>query len=243
MDRATYDRMRALQADHWWFKGRRAILAALIADLPLPKPARILEAGCGPGGNLGMLSAFGEVTGMEPDEASRAYAAEQTGATVQAGALPAPLPFAPASFDLVCAFDVIEHVDDDDASVAALARLLKPGGFLAATVPGQPWMWSRHDEAHHHKRRYRMAPFRQLFEDAGLSVVKASYFNTLLFAPIAAVRALKLATGSSRADDDALPPAPLNGLLAGVFGAEVHWLRRASLPFGVSLVVIARRDA
>jgi len=76
-----------------------------------------------------------------------------------------------------------------------------------------------------------------------LSVVKASYFNTLLFAPIAAVRALKLATGSSRADDDALPPAPLNGLLAGVFGAEVHWLRRASLPFGVSLVVIARRDA
>lgn len=243
MDRATYDRMRALQADHWWFRGRRAILAALIADLPLPKPARILEAGCGPGGNLAMLSAFGEVTGMEPDAASRDYAAEQTGVSVQAGALPAPLPFPPASFDLVCAFDVIEHVDDDDDSVAALGRLLRPGGFLAATVPGQPWMWSRHDEAHHHKRRYQMAPFRRLFDDAGLTVVKASYFNTLLFAPIAAVRALKMATGSSKADDDETPSAPLNGLLAGVFGAEAHWLRRASLPFGVSLLVIARRGA
>jgi SAM-dependent methyltransferase len=243
MDRATYDRMRALQADHWWFRGRRAILHGLIADLPLQKPARILEAGCGPGGNLGMLSAFGEVTGMEPDAASRAWAAEQTGVIVQAGALPAPLPFPPAGFDLVCAFDVIEHVDDDEASVAALGGLLRPGGFLATTVPGQPWMWSRHDEAHHHKRRYRMAPFRRLFEAAGLSIVKASYFNTLLFAPIAAVRALKMATGSTTADDDAMPSAPLNGLLTGVFGAEVHWLRRASLPFGVSLVVIARRDA
>ena len=111
MDRATYDRMRVLQEGHWWFKGRRAILSGLIEDLQLPKDARILEAGCGPGGNLGMLSAFGQVTGMEPDEASRAYASEHAGVAVEGGALPGPLPFPPASFDLVCAFDVIEHVD------------------------------------------------------------------------------------------------------------------------------------
>ena len=241
MDRATYDRMRVLQEGHWWFEGRRRILSTLIADLPLPKPARIVEVGCGPGGNLAMLQRFGEVTAMEPDEASRLYASERTGVTVEGGLLPGGLPFAPASFDLVCAFDVIEHVDEDAASLAALAGLLKPGGYLATTVPGQPWMWSRHDELHHHKRRYRLGAYRALVEAAGLKVAKASYFNTLLFAPIAAVRALKIATGSSAADDDAMPAATLNRLLGGLFAAERHWLRHASLPTGVSIVLIAQK--
>ena len=243
MDRATYDRMRTLQEGHWWFEGRRRILAGLIGGLDLPKPARILEVGCGPGGNLAMLQRFGEVIGMEPDDESRAYAAEHAGVRVEGGRLPDGLPFGPASFDLVCAFDVIEHVEQDGAAVAALGRLVRPGGYLATTVPGQPWMWSRHDELHHHKRRYRMGAYRRLFDDAGLRIKTASYFNTLLFPPIAAIRALKMATGSTAADDDAMPPAPINAVLTGLFGAELHWLRRAPLPIGVSIVVIAQRPA
>jgi len=240
MDRATYDRMRVLQDQHWWFEGRRRILSGLIGALDLPKPAQILEVGCGPGGNLAMLKRFGEVTALEPDDASRAYAAERTGVRVEGGFLPDGLPFPPASFDLVCAFDVIEHVDEDAASVAALARLLKPGGYLATTVPGQPWMWSRHDELHHHKRRYRLGPYRAMFEAAGLKVLTASHFNTLLFAPIAAIRALKIFTGSTAADDDAMPAPPINRLLTGLFAAEGPWLRHAALPIGVSIVLIAR---
>jgi SAM-dependent methyltransferase len=243
MDPAIYERMRALQEGHWWFEGRRRILTELIGDLGLPKGARILEVGCGPGGNLGMLKGFGEVTAMEPDPGSRAYAAEKSGLTVESGFLPGPMPFAPESFDLVCAFDVIEHVDDDAGSIAALARLLKRGGRLATTVPSQPWMWSRHDELHHHKRRYRMGAYRQLFLAAGLEIVKASYFNTLLFPPIAAIRALKMATGARSADDDAMPSQAVNSLLKTLFGAERHWLKRASLPIGVSIVLIARRAA
>jgi len=241
MDRAAYDRMRALQASHWWFEGRRRILSRLIGRLDLPRPARILEAGCGPGGNIGMLQCFGDVVALEPDAASRAYAAEMTGARIEAGALPGELPFAPESFDLVVAFDVIEHVDDDKGAVAALSRLLKRGGHLAATVPGQPWMWSRHDELHHHRRRYRMAPFRRLFQEAGLSVEKASYFNTFLFPLIAAVRAAKIAVGSKSADDEAMPPAAMNSALTNLFAAEGAWLSHADLPVGVSIVVIARR--
>ncbi|MFI4933523.1 MAG: class I SAM-dependent methyltransferase [Caulobacterales bacterium] len=241
MDRQIYDRMRLIEADHWWFKARRKIIAGLIAGLDLAKPARVLEVGCGPGGNLAMLASFGEVTAMEPDEESRAYAQEKTGVCVKGGRLPDGLPFEPASFDLVCAFDVIEHVDEDAASVAALAKLVKPGGYMATTVPAQPWMWSRHDELHHHKRRYRLAPYRALFLEAGLEVVTASYFNTVLFPPIAAIRLAKMLTGSRSADDDALPPAPLNAVLTGLFGAELSWLKRAPLPFGVSIILIARR--
>jgi SAM-dependent methyltransferase len=243
MDRLTYDRMRILQENHWWFRGRRSILTQLIGALELPKPAKVLEVGCGPGGNLTMLRRFGDVVAMEPDEASRAYAAERMGVRVEAGFLPDDLPFAPDSFDLVCAFDVIEHVDDDAASVQALARLIRPGGYFATTVPGQPWMWSRHDELHHHKRRYRMRAYRAMFQDAGLQIVKASHFNTLLFPPIAAVRAAKMLTGSKSADDDSMPPAPLNALLGGLFAAERHWLAHAPLPFGVSIVLIARRPS
>jgi len=104
-------------------------------------------------------------------------------------------------------------------------------------------MWSRHDELHHHKRRYRMGAYRQLFLAAGLEIVKASYFNTLLFPPIAAIRALKMATGARSADDDAMPSQAVNSLLKTLFGAERHWLKRASLPIGVSIVLIARRAA
>ena len=243
MDRSAYDRMRFLQDNHWWFRGRRTILSGLIGALTLPHPAKVLEAGCGPGGNLTMLRRFGQVTGLEPDEASRAYASERMGVKVEGGMLPDGLPFEPASFDLVCAFDVIEHVDDDAGSVAALGRLLKVGGYLATTVPGQPWMWGQHDALHHHKRRYRLRDFRRLFDAAGLTVLKASYFNTLLFAPIAVVRLAKLALRSKSADDDSLPPEPINGLLGALFGAELHWLKHAPLPTGVSIVVIAQRLA
>jgi SAM-dependent methyltransferase len=243
MDRATYDRMRELQEGHWWFEGRRRILASLIGRLELPRPAKVLEVGCGPGGNLAMLQRFGEVVALEPDEASRAYAAERTGVVVEGGLLPDRLPFAEGSFDLVCAFDVIEHVDQDAESVAALGRLAGPGGYLATTVPGQPWMWSRHDELHHHKRRYRLSDYRGLFARAGLKIEKASYFNTLLFPPIAAVRALKKATGSTAADDDAIPAGPVNAALTAIFAAERHWLNLAPSPLGVSIVLIARRPA
>ncbi len=242
MDRQVYDTMRRVERDHWWFAARRRILADRIAALALPPEAQILEVGCGTGGNLEMLSKFGQVRAIEPDAESRAYAA-RGGIEVQDGLLPGGLPPFESGFDLVAAFDVIEHVDDDLASVAALSRLLKPGGYFIATVPANAWMWSRHDELHHHKRRYALPAFRDLFAQAGLTVEKATHFNTLLFPPIAAVRLAKAAMGDTAGGDDAMPGRGLNAILREVFAIETGLLGAMDLPFGVSILLVARRPA
>ncbi len=242
MDRQIFDRMQAIENDHWWFRARRQILADQIGRLSLPSQARLLEVGAGTGGNLAMLSGFGEVEAMEPDAEARAWAGGRTGRPVAAGTLPGPLPFEPASFDLIAALDVLEHVDEDAASVRSLAGLLKAGGFLVATVPAYQWMWTDHDAMHHHKRRYTLARFRRLFEEDDLTIRKATYFNTALFPAIASVRALKKLLRMNGGDEEAMPGPAVNGLLRKVFAAEKHWLRSAGLPFGVSILLIAERS-
>lgn len=240
MERLIYDRIRELETDHWWFVGRRKILRRLLRRLAPPPGARILEVGCGAGGNVPLLREFGAVAALEPDDESRAYAAERLGLAIQSGLLPDGLPYAPESFDLVCAFDVIEHVDDDAGSVRALARLVRPGGAILTTVPAYPWMWSHHDVLHHHKRRYLLPAYRALFEQAGLTVETATYFNSLLFPLAAAQRTAKRLLGDQSADD-AMPPAWLNKALSGVFSLEAPLASGPGLPFGLSIAVIARK--
>jgi SAM-dependent methyltransferase len=240
MERAAYDRMKVLETTHWWFLGRRDVLSRLLGGLSLPTRARVLEAGCGVGGNIEMLARFGKVHAFEPDEPSREYVSARTGVTPAEGYLPNDVPFKSRSFDAVCAFDVVEHVDDDRGAVAALSELVAPGGYLFVTVPAYQWMWSRHDEVHHHKRRYSRARILEIVRAGGLEPIKASYFNALLFPLAAAVRlAKKLARIDS--SDDAMPPALVNGLFRRLFSLEGAWLARHDLPFGLSIVVIARR--
>lgn len=242
MDREVYEWMRDVERDHWWFAARREIIADQIERLSLPAEAEILEAGCGNGGNLEMLSRFGAVRAIEPDEEACAFAA-RGGRDVRQGFLPHQIPDFGTAFDLVAAFDVIEHIDDDAGSVAALSALLRPGGRFIATVPANQWMWSHHDELNHHKRRYDMASFRRLFERAGLTVDKATHFNTLLYPPIAAVRMIKNITRSKESDLDATPSPAANAMLKSVFGLEKPLLRGLDLPFGVSILLTARKPA
>ncbi len=239
MDRRVYDNMRAIEHAHWWFRARRAILSDQLSMLGLPPGASILEVGCGTGGNLEMLSRFGSVFGVEPDPESRAYAAEKSGRAVLDGKLPDGLPIFENKFDLIAALDVIEHLDDDTNSVAALGKLLKPGGVFLTTVPAHPWLWSRHDELHHHKRRYRKADYTALISDAGFEIEKVSYFNSVLFPVIAVLRALHFGEISGRADD-AMPSRVVNSLLERAFASEAFLLRHTVLPFGISLLVVAR---
>lgn len=240
MERAVYDRMRELEQAHWWFVGRRELLGQVIGRLGLRQEAKILEVGCGVGGNLPLLGRFGSVEALEPDAESRSYVSAKLGVPVADGRLPDGLPYAAGAFDAVCGFDVLEHVEEDEASTRKLAELVAPGGYLVATVPAYRWMWSRHDELHHHRRRYTKEEFEALFRAAGLKIVKASYFNTLLFPLAVAARLAKRVLGL-KGEDDRMPPGWINRILTGVFRWEAGWVARGALPFGLSILVVARR--
>ncbi len=238
MDRALFDHMAENADRHWWYVARRAVLVALIRRRIAPPPgARILEVGCGTGHNLAMLAGFGAVAGTELDDQARTFARDRLNADVAAARLPELDGVAEAAFDLVAALDVIEHVADDVGSLASLARRLRPGGRLLVTVPAYPWLWSAHDVANHHLRRYTARSLRNAADAAGLRVEHLGYFNMLLLPLVIAARIAGKVTGKD-SSDDAMPSPAVNRALKAVFALERYWIGRLSMPAGVSLVAV-----
>ena len=242
MNPDAYLEMSDVESRHWWFSARRILLSAIISRLALPSDARILEIGSGTGGNLEMLSSFGHVSAFEMDATARAIANKKTlnQFDIRAGFCPTDIPFSNEKFDLICLFDVLEHIEDDSAALVAIKRLLSDEGKILLTVPAYQWMWSTHDEFLHHKRRYSAAELRKKSINAGLRIDKISHFNTLLF-PLAAIARFKdRMLGSVSASGSSIPVEPLNILLYKIFCTERYLLEKLSLPFGVSLLAILR---
>jgi SAM-dependent methyltransferase len=238
MERVVYEKMAELDQLHWWYRARREVLAALIRRKARPGPnSRLLEIGCGTGHNLSMLSEFGEVEGLELDDEARAIAEKRLGKPVLNAPLPELNGVPERHYDLIGAFDVVEHIDDDQAAVESIARRLKSGGRLVVTVPAHQWMWSAHDVVNHHKRRYSKQALRELIESSPLRLEAIGYFNSLLF-PLAIAR--RLSPLRERADDElSLPPKALNTALEAAFAAERHLIGRLALPPGLSLFAVA----
>lgn len=231
---------------HWWFVGRRRIILAVLGAHLTPaqhgQTPRVLDLGCGTGTMLGYLRRFGEVDGVDADEHAVRYCHTRGHTRVQL-LESAALPFPDHSFDLVTALDVLEHIDDDRRALEEIARVLRPGGTFLATVPAHPWMWGAQDEISHHYRRYTMHELEHRILASELELERLTHFNTILFAPIAAVRLarrLRPPRGEPRSDFEMTREGAANRLLAGVFSAEARWLRSRDLPFGVSLLALAR---
>jgi SAM-dependent methyltransferase len=239
MERVVYEQMAELDDRHWWYRARREVLAALIRrEAKPPKGAKILELGCGTGHNLAMLSGFGYVDGLELDEEARTLSEKRLGRKVMSAPLPELAGVPDRGYDLIGAFDVIEHIADDGAALDSIAEKLKPTGKFVMTVPAHQWMWSAHDVVNHHKRRYSKRSLKALIDASPMKLQKIGYFNSLLFPLAVAQRAASKLRGDEDADVR-LPPAPLNAALEKAFAAERYLVGRLPLPPGLSLFAVA----
>lgn len=240
MEPYLFENMADTEAGHWWFRARGAILAGLIERLELPFPADILDVGAGTGGTTARLAAFGKVAALEVDSEARRFLSRLPLAQLYTNPLPDPA-IPDAGFDLITAFDVLEHVPDDVSVLCDIRRLLRPRARFVATVPAHPILWTAHDDHHHHQRRYTRRGLRLALESAGLEVDFCGFWLSTLFPVFVAERTwLKL-----RPPVDAtvqIPSPPLNRALERIVGFERHWLSRQwSPPFGASLLVVAHR--
>lgn len=250
MEGVAYQQFLKLENEHWWFIGRRrSYFAILERFLPARRDLRIADLGCGVGGMLPELQRFGRVVGIDADPQSVAICRARGFPDSFVG--PADrIPLAAASHDLVTYFDCIEHLEDDRAALAEIVRVLKPGGTAFFSVPAYQFLFANNDRVAHHKRRYTRGDLAAKARAAGLDVVKATYVNVLLFPLILpAVLLLKVRERWFPRPDDhrtnlsAMPPPWLNRALAAIFGGEGRWLRHVSMPFGHSIVLVARKPA
>src|SRR5215813_11541792 len=238
----TYPILFRVEQSHWWHIGRRRILADFVAEIcrqVTDRRARILDVGCGTGANLLMLSRYGDADGVDISEDALAFCRERGLDHVRQGA-GEELPYDDNTFDLVTAFDVVEHMDDDLAGLSEMYRVLRPGGHALLFVPTFMFLWGLQDDVSNHRRRYRLPELRRVLEQAGFEIERSTYANITFFLPILLVRKLMRLTGIKTESENNINVSAFNGILGRLFGAERLLLQRMNLPFGVSGLCVAK---
>lgn len=231
--------MFAVEMDHWWFAGKRILFKRLLATELGRGGLRILDVGCGTGASACEFGAYGEVWATDRSTSALAMARSR-GVTKVFVCDGGQLPLVTGSFDLVLAFDVLEHSDDDHAMLNDIARVLRPGGSVAIHVPAWPSLWSRHDEILGHKRRYTRRSLRALMERSELDIGYFGWASASILVPALLMRTTRRLLASDGGGQDIYPlPAPLNSALRAVYRAEALIAARVGLPFGLSLAAIA----
>jgi SAM-dependent methyltransferase len=247
-DAAGIQRLLAVEDRHFWFRARNRIIAALVSDpiKSLPDGFRVLEVGCGSGNVLRVLkraaAGRGSVEGLEVSGPASDAARKRTGLTVTNGHL-ADLR-SPEPFDVIAAFDVLEHISDEAGVLSQMRSRLKSGGRLVLTVPAHPKLWSAFDEASEHMRRYTRSSLTNALRSAGFDIEYLSYFMFLLYPPMLLRRRLSLRGRDDFAavfDSEFQVIPGINEVAYQVLRREAYVIkRRRRLPIGTSLAVIAR---
>jgi SAM-dependent methyltransferase len=240
LEETAYRELYEVEDRHWWIRGRWAVVEALLSRTQLPASPRILDAGCGTGGNLKRYARIGEAEGVEPF-ADAVELCRQRGFDAVAEASLEDLPYEDDRFDLIGSTDVLEHIAAEQEALRELWRVTKPNGVLLLTVPAYMWMWTEEDDNLHHQRRYTRARLRQAVERAGWQPQVATYFNSFLLPAIALARKLPQKNYGEKSELDRTPPA-LDGPLSLPMRLEARLIRAGvSLPAGVSVGIVCRK--
>jgi SAM-dependent methyltransferase len=245
-----YKEYYQLERTNWWFVARKKILQDQVIRLfPGDKKLRILNVGAALGASTIMLQEFGDVVSIEYSKDCCDFVNREMGLGFIHGSI-TELPFAADEFDLVCAFDVVEHVQDDRLAVAELHRVCKQGGYVFTTVPTFKSLWSEHDVINEHVRRYTMKNYLALFDTKKARIHFRSYYNFFLFPPVAAFRlASFLLKGKNknappRSDNSKLKDGFISKILYRIFKSETFFLKKGiRLPVGISLMVISEKHS
>lgn len=236
-----YELEALLAGNHWWLVARRNIISKIMDRyLDSDRRYRLLEVGCGTGSNLPMLSQYGVVQGIEMSPVAIEFCRKRsTEFNVVEGVIPMELD---QEFDVICLFDVLEHIEDDRKAIQWIYEHLSPGGFVFFSVPAYQFLWSMHDEVSHHFRRYTRRMLVERLNEC-FSVHYATYFNTHLFPAIAGYRLIQriLRLPGGEYDVNIASKGLMNELLKTIFSTERFWVPTISLPFGVSICAVGEK--
>lgn len=243
MEHQEYSTMFELENDYWWFVARRQLVQEIVKnEASHSKEPKIFDVGCGTGANLAAFSQYGKSFGI--DMATEAIKfCRSRGLNNLVISKVESLAYLSESFDVITALDVLEHIDDDLTAMKELHRVCKNGGTLLVTVPAYGFLWSEHDEALHHRRRYAAYELRNKLTLAGFDVERCTYFITFFFFPILFIRILQSIFKHSTHPKTSHIELPkiINQFLISILAFEQWLLHFINLPFGVSIVCIARK--
>ncbi len=237
----AYKTIYEKEEEHWWFRGRRLIIQNLLDRLDLPGSARILDVGCGTGGNLSLLREYGEAEGCDfSEEAIRFCKLRGFEHAFQASIY--ELPCADGEYDLVTCFDVIEHLRLDLPAFEELNRVCRPGGYLLVTLPAGPALYSSFDCIAGHLRRYSRNDVIELLSRSGFQPVRISRYATLMHPLVRYYSWRGNMTGRAKHTEGMEPVfGPTNTLLIRLFEIERFLLRYTNLHMGTSLFALAQK--
>jgi ubiquinone/menaquinone biosynthesis C-methylase UbiE len=247
MNAAEYERMYRLEDSYWWFVARHRLIEAMLRDCygaPKPETSSLtfLDVGCGTGAMSRRLARWGRVVSADFSPLALEFS-RRRGLHHLVGADAMNLPFVSGQFDAIVVMDVLEHLPDDCRALSEFHRVLKPGGRVLATVPAYTHLWSEHDVALMHFRRYVRLQLKERFESTGFKLEKLSHTMTLLYPLVAIQRRLNARKPPHDPPQAAMPlfPAPINTALTGLLAAENAIARRVNFPFGVTLLCMAQK--